>query len=134
MNNQELNVTDINPHQKYIDALALYDAVITSHTNGDPSDVLHAHWEDMFVFMLNNFQKPEITPEMRRHWNEQFNLNGNYYPMADRLRVLPPVFIECIWPLAAFKALLTEHQIPLVTRFSPSCGKFIDIYQTIIVS
>ncbi len=132
----DANVSSINSHQTYIDALALYDALIAAHSAGVTREVLHEHWEKLFSFILENFENPDITLELVNHWRAQFSIGREYNPMAERIRILPPVFIETIWPLAAFKALLSEHKIPISVRSEtmPASDKFITVYKNLLIA
>ncbi len=48
----------VNPNQKFIDALALYDRVIASHQAKAGHYIVHKRVDDMMEYVLANFEKP----------------------------------------------------------------------------
>jgi hypothetical protein len=122
----------VNPHQKYIDALVLFDNVIASKVHDDPA-VSTPEMEKLFSFLMANFAKPSTDDTVFADQVKEL-LNGPPKKSLDSsLRHIPPKVAEIMWPVVAAKALLSEHKVRFTVRGLPSFIEFSDRYRYFIV-
>ncbi len=122
----------VNPNQKFIDALALYDRVIASHQAKAGHYIVHKRVDDMMEYVLANFEKPVINTENLKVVADL--LNDRTSASSARLREVEPYLAEVAWPVAAMKSFLSEYRIPLSPKASKGFADFIDQYKEIIIT
>lgn len=144
----------INPHQKYIDALALYDVAVAVNTqyranlvahplNPDQVEVSDAlvqeHGNTFLAFLMANFQKPPARGEPEFEYEREqvmLILDMNHTtnkPCAALLRNVPPKVAEVAWVIAAVKSLLSEQRMYLIPPKCPAFAEFVAQYREIII-
>jgi hypothetical protein len=117
-----------NPHQKYIDALALYDGVIAADQHNFNNKA-----NELFVFLLSNFPSPEMNKATKLQFVTFLNVPPGGESIDKKLRSLPPEIAEILWPVAAIKSLIAEHKLPVMHSRSRAIMAFVDRYKQIIM-
>jgi len=123
-----------HPHQKFIDALALFDNTIAVNKASKEVNDISFAMNELFAFMMANFAKP--TPGDQEFTKQVLHLLETQSPesMDSRLRHVPPQIAEMIWPVAAAKALLSEHKTRVDARIMPAFSVFIKHYKEFIIA
>jgi hypothetical protein len=127
-----LPVVVVNPNQKFIDALALYDRVIAAHQAKAGHYVVHKRVDDMLEYVLANFEKPVLNATNLAVVADI--LDDRTRASSARLREVEPYLSEVAWPVAAMKSFLSEYRIPLSPKTSKRFADYVDQYKEIIIS
>lgn len=125
----------INPHQKYIDALALFDAVVLAKANNADATEMNKHCCTVMSFVMDNFARPvddEETVEQIKHLLNTTSI-GSAAQCKEQIRKVPPDLAEAIWPIALTKALLADERITMNPKMNPAFAEFIEVYKPLII-
>lgn len=147
--------TLINPHQKYIDALALFDKCVEinrqlplielhskfdgkNYMGKDISTDLHSAVDSLFEYLHTNFAIPENTAEdclACSHVLGRFKINNEYLPMAsiEDFRKIPPTVIETVWPIAAMRFILRDYGMNINHRKLTQFKTFHERYGRLVI-
>lgn len=130
----------VNPHQKYIDALALFDNVveygqqakaISPSFFGPQWDGLSEKIDVLYGHINQHFMAPDYSQELMDA--AAAVLKRSPREDADKLRSMPPQYAEMLWPFIATRLLLAYHKLPANPKASPEFGKHIAAYKHAIL-
>ncbi len=126
----------VNPNQKYIDALGMYDEAVAlgrefKLTKDATTGVqMHEAVDRLFTHIFATFDAPERTKENHRAVSDM--LKHYDATVAAQFRKVPPVVSDVVWPVMAMKSLLCDYALPvdhrkltIFTEFHARYGTFI---------
>lgn len=132
-------------YEKYQTSLTLVNLV----HNANSADNKHRHtsvvasWDNLFRYILDNFQPPETAG-----WDDCDNeLAAKEYALCKEvlrdmgsnelcsaLWACPPAILECVWPVAVARFLLRDCGVRVNTAKSKTFKQFVDVYGRMILS
>ena len=111
-------------NEKYTEALTLFYALVHNST-----DEANERFNDLLVFLHNNFEAPGSTPE---NIAECGTVLHKQVPINDIL-CIPPKVSDAVYPIALAKTALTDKQLPLRTSKIPEFDTFHNRYGSLIL-
>jgi hypothetical protein len=124
----------VNPHQKYIDALELFDNAIAANKSSNDVKVVSAEMDKLYAFLMANFPKPTPGDQNFRKQVRELLEVRSAESLDSRLRHVPPQIAEMMWPVAVCKSLLNEHKVRVAGEYMPAFHEFINDYKWFIIA
>lgn len=139
----------VNPHQKYIDALVLFDKAIEinksftwagrgteqyTDQHREHVKLVSEHMNELFAFLMANFVKPNPGDMVFQKQVRELLETQMPESLDSRLRSLPPKVAEMMWPVAVAKSLLSEHKVRVAVPHMPAFGEFVEHYKQFIIA
>lgn len=133
----------VNQNQKYIDGLALFNAMVACRNEDKTWDHerLQVKANEFFDWMAATFEHPGRDPEVTKKVQEYLYryLNGStkctsHNNCYNDINQVPPEIADIVWPVAATKSLLAEFRVPVSPNKYPGFMEFVNRYKPHIVS
>ncbi len=125
---------EINPHQKYIDALRMMDETIALSKDPGKRKEMHASWDRLFEYMYDHFEAPAVNSENFAALRNILQRKYSEETLLAELRKIPPTIIDAVWPVAVAACLLREYQLPIIARDLTTYKEFHNRYGALILA
>lgn len=132
-------------YENYFDALGLLDKFLAVATPEANTPAAHEAYDDLFVFIYDNFAIPEsafrapaLTAEHPEHAAAK-PIYDKTYPGCSAefeaaLRSIPPVFPETVWPVAVLRFIMRDKELSLNHRELKTFTTMRDRYWNIMMA
>ena len=111
-------------NQTYTKAVELFNALVYNS-----KDEANERFNDLLVFLHNNFEAPGSTPE---NIAECGTVLHKQVPINDIL-CIPPKVSDAVYPIALAKTALADKQLPLSASKIPEFDTFHRRYGSLII-